>query len=314
MRRIDIALASFNGARFLPALLASIAGQTLVPDSILVRDDGSMDETYSILERERNEGMPIEFLKDDAGSLGAAANFGRILSHSAGDYTLLADQDDLWHDNKIEELVACAKSMEERRGSTLPLLVYSDARLIDSDGCLLAPSASRWQGFDLQSGRDFKRVLVQNTVPGCTMLANRALLKAALPIPNEAVMHDWWLLLVASALGEVLCIPKQLVDYRQHTMNTLGADAWNIRGVVKKFGHGPFALRRRIRAGWNEALLQMEVLNRRLADQIPTEKRNILESILNLSRQGGFQKRLSAIQLGLRKEGVLRTLAWYWAL
>ncbi|APZ42830.1 glycosyltransferase family 2 protein [Acidihalobacter ferrooxydans] len=314
MRRINIALASFNGARFLPALLASIASQTLVPDCILVRDDGSADETRSILDRAHQSDMPIEFLQDEAGSLGAAANFGHILSHCTGDYTLLADQDDFWHDNKIEELVACAKSLEEQKGSALPLLVYSDARIMDSGGHVLASSASHWQGFDLRSGQDFRRVLVQNTVPGCTMLVNHALLEAALPIPESAVMHDWWLLLVAHALGEVHCVPKSLLDYRQHASNTLGAYAWNARSIVNKLRTGPLAVRQRVRADWLAAWMQAATLHERYADRMLADRRALLESVLALSQQSALRKRFTATRLGLRKEGLLRTLAWYWAL
>ncbi|AOU98649.1 hypothetical protein BI364_12385 [Acidihalobacter yilgarnensis] len=314
MRRIDIALATFNGARFLPALLASIAGQTMAPDSIQVRDDGSIDETCSILERERKVAMPIEFLMDDDGPLGPAANFGRILSHCTSDYTLLADQDDLWHQNKVAELVACAERLEKQQGRSLPTLVYSGARIIDSDGRVLAPSASRWQGFKSHTGEDFKRELIQNTVPGCTMLVNRALLEVALPVPDAAVMHDWWLLLVAHTLGEVRCVPQPLVDYRQHESNTIGAEAWDMSGVAKKLRLGPLAVQRRVRRGWQEALTQAEVLYQRYADRMSSEKRKILESVLNLPRQGDLQRRISAARLGLHKEGVLRTLAWYWVL
>jgi len=62
-----------------------------------------------------------------------------------------------------------------------------------------------------------------NVVTGCTALLNRALLQKALPIPSEALMHDWWLALVASAFGQIALVEEPGVLYRQHGSNVLGA-------------------------------------------------------------------------------------------
>jgi hypothetical protein len=73
----------------------------------------------------------------------------------------------------------------------------------------------------------FGQMLVSNLITGCTMFINEALAEKALPIPTEAVMHDWWLGLVATAYGKIAFSPGQLVDYRQHENNTLGAIKYN---------------------------------------------------------------------------------------
>lgn len=306
-----VVLASFNGARYLLPLLESLASQNAPIHALVCADDLSDDRTQEIVASIRLTGMDTVFLPPLPERLGPARNFARILEQARDfDFVLLADQDDVWHPGKVESLLERARSAP----CDHPLLVYSDARVIDGQERLLAQSAARWQGFDLRSGLDFRRTLIQNTVPGCTMLVNRALLEAALPIPESAVMHDWWLLLVAHALGEVRCVPKALLDYRQHESNTLGADAWNARRIAAKLRGGPFAVRRRVRAGWRAAWAQAATLHERYADRMPADRRALLESVLALPEQGALKKRFTAARHGLRKEGLSRTLAWYWAL
>lgn len=314
MARIEVALATYNGARFLPELLNSLARQTRMPDLIRVGDDGSSDETLPLLASLRAGGMPIEVLEDGGCGLGAAANFGRVLAHCNADYVLLADQDDVWHPEKIEKLTVLLESVEGQEGASLPILVYSDARLVHQNGDFMAESAAGFQGFCLGSGLHFHRMLVQNVVPGCTMMFNRALLEAALPVPAEAVMHDWWLLLVASGLGRVAMLDTPLVDYRQHDQNTLGAQYWDAANVFTKLRHGPTRARARVRAGFEAAVRQAQCLHGRLAGDLPASHRAVLEAILSLDDMGPFAKRWQAVRWGLRKEGLLRTLAFYYAL
>ena len=80
----------------------------------------------------------------------------------------------------------------------------------------------RYQGLEPKR-RKFGQILFCNLVTGCTALINESLARQSLPVPETAVMHDWWLALVASAFGKLVLIHQPLVDYRQHSSNTLGA-------------------------------------------------------------------------------------------
>jgi len=75
----------------------------------------------------------------------------------------------------------------------------------------------------IKNSDKFNRVITQNYVTGCAMLINRSLLKMSLPIPSEAIMHDWWIALIASAYGKTFQIYQPLVKYRQHGTNEVGA-------------------------------------------------------------------------------------------
>ena len=104
-------------------------------------------------------------------------------------------------------------------------MVHSDLRLIDGDGLHLGSSYLKHQRLD-PSRTGLNDLVLTNVVTGCTVLMNRALCSKA-SIPVEALMHDWWLALVASATGAIGFMPKAFVLYRQHGGNVLGA-----RGTV----------------------------------------------------------------------------------
>ena len=67
---------------------------------------------------------------------------------------------------------------------------------------------------------------MQNVVSGCTCLVNQKCINAALPFPSEAIMHDWWLALVAARLGEISYLDESTICYRQHDHNVVGAKSF----------------------------------------------------------------------------------------
>ena len=101
-------------------------------------------------------------------------------------------------------------------------LVHSDLRVVDENGQVLADSFFQYQDIRPHKRR-FARMLVSNSVTGCTALCNEKLVQMSSPVPDGAVMHDWWLALVVSAFGAIHTIEAPLLDYRQHGANTLGA-------------------------------------------------------------------------------------------
>jgi hypothetical protein len=134
----------------------------------------------------------------------------------------LADQDDVWLPHKLEASLALLKQLESFQGEQTSLLVHSDLELVDGDGTLLGCTYLQRQRLDPMLTAP-EHLVLTNVVTGCTVLLNRALLKQALPIPAEALMHDWWLALVASRFGEIAFLPDPTVQYRQHGANVLGA-------------------------------------------------------------------------------------------
>lgn len=243
-----VLLPVYNGQRFLAQQIESIMNQHRVTTHLLCRDDGSSDGSTVLLHefRLRWPGR-ITVVEDQLGNLGASGNFSRLMQQAlelapAGfghaQYIALSDQDDVWHRDKLAIGLATIQSLEQARPGA-PALVHSDLRVIEEDGREIAPSMARYQGLrpDLSS---LAAQLLSNTLTGCTSLMNRALLEKALPVPPEAIMHDWWLSLVASALGSRRYLDQALIDYRQHASNAIGAKAQDQPVAFKTILHRLF--------------------------------------------------------------------------
>jgi glycosyltransferase involved in cell wall biosynthesis len=233
----SVLLATYNGERFLEPLLQSLATQTDGNYRLLIRDDGSNDGTGAILERAQAMDSRITVINDGHGSSGSArANFGHLLNQIPDDTgpILFCDQDDVWEPAKIATLRGALVAAETVYGSDIPLLAHCDLMVTDGGLDTLAASFWAYQFIDPQLGRTLNRLLVQNSVTGCAMAFNQPLLRLARPIPDAAVMHDWWLALVASAFGHIEVVPKPLVRYRQHGTNDTGATRWDLRHIANK--------------------------------------------------------------------------------
>ena len=225
---IEVVLPTYNGAAYLEAQLASIYVQTLCPERVLLRDDGSSDGTAALIAQlQERYGAWLQVLPAD-GNLGCTANVNRLLEASSAPYVALADQDDLWLPQKLEQALALMQQLEALHGAATPLLVHSDLELVDGQAQPLGSRYLQRQRLDPQRTDPVDLVLT-NVVTGCTALLNRALLHQALPIPAEALMHDWWLALVASAFGEIALVQQPGVLYRQHGANVLGAQGLGLR-------------------------------------------------------------------------------------
>ena len=198
----------------------------------MARDDGSEDSTPGILARYAAAHTGRFFiLPDEGANLGAKASFAAlmqyVLEHKselglARAYMMFADQDDIWVADKIEIEFNSLLRLEQEEARRIPALVHSDLEVVDREGKRLAASYIAYQGLRIQ--RDSLVNQVQsNLVTGCTAVINEELAIKVLPIPAQAIMHDWWIAIAAVAYGRRLFIDQPLVRYRQHDANAIGA-------------------------------------------------------------------------------------------
>lgn len=151
----------------------------------------------------------------EAGLEQAVSDAGQITGRQV--YVALSDQDDIWHPNRLQRGL-------EALQSTGAALVHSDARLVDAEGALLHASMFAFENRQRRPG--LRDLLYRNTITGMTVLMRMDVLRVALPFPAQDgahFYHDFWLGLVAQASGGVHLIEDQLVDYRQHDQNAIGA-------------------------------------------------------------------------------------------
>ncbi len=223
MRKL-VLLATYNGAAFLPAQLESILSQTH-GWKLLVRDDGSSDGTKKIVSNRAADGTPVILMDDGQPRLGARSNFARLLEKAremGADYCTLSDQDDVWLPSKLDEQFKQMKSLE-RKFPHCPILIHSDLEVVNQNLKIIHPSFMQYQKIHHESSNPLRVLLCQNFVTGSTVMMNRSLLQLALPVPKEALMHDWWLALCAAAFGRLEYYGMPLVKYRQHGNNEIGA-------------------------------------------------------------------------------------------
>ncbi len=213
---VSVALATCNGARYLPAQLDSIYAQTHTPIEVVASDDCSDDDTPAILERYATS-HGVRVLRNPR-RLGIKRNFETALHHCRGRFIALADQDDVWYADKLERLLAC------QRESGVSL-VYSDADLVDGVGRPLGARLRETLEVEYLRGRPRASLYLENWITGCTVLFDRQLLDSALPLPGGAHMHDWWLAFAATLADGLDFVDAPLLGYRQHDSNQVGAHA-----------------------------------------------------------------------------------------
>jgi glycosyltransferase involved in cell wall biosynthesis len=231
---IEILMATYNGEPFIHEQLDSIIAQSYSDWTLLIHDDGSQDATVDIVKKYAKKDSRIRLLEDGVATGGASANFGHLMAHSSAEYISFCDQDDVWMKDKLQACMQKMIELEAKHGMAAPLLVHTDLKPTDIDLKPMSHSFWAYEHIDPRKN-SLNRLLMQNVVTGNTMLINKTLVSKALPIPKDAIMHDWWIALVASAFGAIYPISKQMTLYRQHGKNDVGAKNFSAKYVLKRF-------------------------------------------------------------------------------
>jgi glycosyltransferase involved in cell wall biosynthesis len=220
--KIGIVLCTYNGERYLREQLDSILAQERLPDEVLVQDDGSTDQTLSILDSYAAK-APFAFnVVRNPQNLGFVRNFELAIARCSADVIAMSDQDDSWRSDKLRKMEQIFRS------DTRISVLFSEAQMVDERLASLGHGvlqALRVSNADLERVRrhDFLPVLLRrNIAPGATMALRAERTCQMLPIP-EGAYHDEWLTLVAATFGELGFCTEPLIRYRQHATNQLGA-------------------------------------------------------------------------------------------
>ena len=303
--KLSIALCTYNGENYLPEQLASISLQTCLPDELVVCDDGSTDLTLDILDNfSKTAPFKVRIFRNKT-NLGPAANFAKAIGICHGDWIFLCDQDDFWLPDKVEISTRKLSQLEELYGKDTPLLVHSDAAATDENLQAIHPSLWKFQHSYPENGHILAKLLNQNLVTGCTAAMNRALRDKALPIPDNVMMHDWWLALVATTFGQISSIPETTMFYRQHGKNDTGAKSWGgvqamtllLDIILKK--NQDISLRTRSQA--------KEFLKRFNSELSPQQQKTI-SAFIDLPHRSYFVRKYLILKYGLHYQGLLRNI------
>lgn len=221
---VVVLLATFNGSHYIQQQLDSIAAQSHRHWRLVVADDGSSDHTLEIVKSfsERHPGQ-VHVIPDGRAA-SARDNFFRLIRNAGpAAYYAFCDQDDVWDSDKLSRLVGRCQEMEAHHRNEA-CLVYSDLKVVDAQLESLNPSFMA-QIRGRPQNITYRSLLAENAIPGCAMLFNKVIADVFRTRDfnqTSAIMHDWWIALLASTIGHISYIPSPLVSYRQHATNTVG--------------------------------------------------------------------------------------------
>ncbi len=296
---IDILLATYNADKYITQQIDSILAQTYRDFKIIISDDGSTDNTLSIINeyvaKYPDKITILPFNKN----LGVKENFNYLLQNSKSDYISFSDHDDIWLENKLETSIEQLKKLENNS----PALIYSDKSLVDKDINLISLSSNKIENLKAENFK-LNKLLVQNTASGCTIMINKKLKDIIGNIPTEAVMHDHYIMLIASIFGKIEYIDKPLILYRQHGDNVIGGQKYNLAYLIKKLLNG----RKVLSDKFQEYVNQSKKIKEIYRDKIDSPKLEIIENFNSLDNVGYFKFRYILIKYNFFKAGLIRKI------
>lgn len=229
MPSLSIALATYNGERYIAAQLDSIRRQTTAPTELIVSDDGSSDGTMKVVrDFAKNASFPVCIIQNQT-RLGYRTNFMQAASACTSDLIAFCDQDDIWDHNKLG-------IMRSAFSDPNVLLAYHNATLIDDKGDVIGTTYRR------RTAKTYDPLTIYPwlIIPGLAQVVRRPLLRLD-PLhvtsidpyaPHEPMPHDQWYPFWASVLGKIAYVPDSLAQYRQHGANESGWPAHYIAYAI----------------------------------------------------------------------------------
>lgn len=217
MEKVVILMSTYNGELYLQEQIDSILNQKGIIPYLIIRDDGSTDNTATILNDYKKHNNIEVFLRNNKG---CKTSFYELCEYAINKFPnnkffAFADQDDVWLPDKLSE----ALSFLNEEDINMPLLYYCQTKSVDKDlNYLPVQSSTR----DL----DFPETCISYAAAGCTMVFNRTSLSLfLLAKPDQMYLHDSWMYKMVSVCGgKILPDNNSYILYRQHGNNVVGSN------------------------------------------------------------------------------------------
>lgn len=237
MKSVLVLLSSYNGELYIKEQIDSVLCQTGVDISILIRDDGSKDNTVELIESLYGNDSRLSVIKGQ--NAGSAGSFMDLIHKAAAldvryDYYAFCDQDDVWKEEKLHAAVeALGKQPQDKPAMYMGAYQMVDSTLNEIPTYLISPRLN------------LPAALATNTATGCTMVFNKSMLGVlASKNPQDIIMHDYWAYLVCLSVGGFVYYDETPhILYRQHGHNVIGGmedsfmKKWSVR-LAKTFRSG----------------------------------------------------------------------------
>jgi len=293
-----ILTAVYNGEKFIKQQIESVLTQTYDSWHMIICDDRSTDESRSIIEEYRAK-YPDKFtviLNEE--NLGVKKTFFKLLSMTDADYIMFCDQDDIWNSDKIKKTLDCMQKNE----NGFPLLVHTDMSVIDENSEEISASFHKMQSIDAYKN-SLNRIIVQNTVTGCSMMINRPLAKL-IKEPVCATLHDWWIAVAAAALGRIVFLPEATMQYRRHSANIRGARSMHDPNYIIDRAKDKKDAHRMLELGYEQSAEFAAIYK----DKLKADKLELLTAYGGMSGRTKTKKLKTVIKYRIWKQGAVRVL------
>ena len=299
-KEVVILLATYNGEKYISHQIDSILRQTHTNWKIIIHDDKSTDKTVDLLETYANKYPDkIQFVNDKIGFGNSLKNFSFLLDQADAEFIMFCDQDDVWHEDKIERSLVKMKEAQALEPG-LPLLVHTDLCVVNAELEVLDESYVSYQHFD-PSKNTLNRLLLQNVVTGCTVMINKELANLCLDMPEEAIAHDWWIALVASCFGRIVYLDEPTMLYRQHANNQVGAQDFNFKEIFTK-------ARNLSTISLNKYFTQANALRNRYRNELTVQELKLLDDFINIQGQAWIRTKYTLVKHRFLKQGIQRNI------
>jgi len=203
--KISVCVATYNGEKYIKEQIDSILCQLNLGDELIISDDMSSDRTVEIINSYNDNRIKLFYHEVDHGFV---KNFENALNNASGDVIFLSDQDDIWMNDKVENILRALEIYD---------FVVSDCVTINEKREII--DESRFKEYNIKTG--FWRLMLKTRYLGCCMAFRKDVLNAVLPFPRNAylVEHDLWIATVAECYFKVGLIKRPLIQYRRHGEN-----------------------------------------------------------------------------------------------
>lgn len=303
MSTVAIVMTTYNGGLYVSEQIDSILASTYQDFELFIYDDGSTDDTMSILRRYEEQNPSKLHVFQNETNLGVTINFLQALKRTTMDYVMFCDQDDVWKPNKIALTLKRMRHMEGQLGKCIPMAVFTDAVVVDRQLKVLHNSFFCSNHLNPRK-TDLAHILMENKLIGCTVMVNQCLRRIlnGSRLPSEARFHDWWIALIAASMGKIGYVNEGTLYYRQHEKNVVG-------------GAGFYTYVKNRILSLQEQKKSLEKLERQAeeflslyGEQISEEKKNILVTFARLNHMNFIQKRRILLKNGYMKTGFIRNI------
>lgn len=290
---ISIALATYNGSKYLREQLDSILPQSMENFEVVVCDDCSTDDTLQILQEYASKDSRFKIFSNNS-NLGFKKNFEHILSLCKGEFIAFCDQDDIWTPNHLEILYNNIGNND---------CIGANSLIIDENGLSQNKTLLEYWPIHImpKNGKElFQHELYSNVIQGTASLIRASLIKQALPIPDNIKYHDYWFALVAGLNEKCKYIGDVVLKYRRHSNNASDYQKFTIWNAIKDL----YRFSRDRKGFYQDCVNLLNNLARQ--DKLPSDKQKLISDALefytNLSEN---KNRLSALRFYIKNYNVI---------